>query len=183
MSTKASHPLRSVTARELHDAIADVRQLVNIAERLGDEKRKLALDELRIELNHNTQNVDTLARRDISRVITTVESRVRERLRSLDFVLQELNLAFNDQALGRQRDSQRIALLQARLADLEARTFAGRCRRVARNWRAFVAELGGPFVDPDGDDALDPQLIDELTELYRPPASLSPVRQDARHAR
>lgn len=129
--------------------------------------------------------------REISQLVdrcASYELRQRERLNSVTHMFQELNLALNNVSLGRERDRRRIELLERRVAELEARTWPARRRRFIQWCRQLIAELGGSFVYEDDDD-LDPQLLDDLRELYRAPGdfsrppSLPLVRQDARHAR
>lgn len=154
-------------------------------------------------VNNNIKNVDTLNRLDQRRDRKALDLVLAARFNELQSEKTQLDIEIAATVLNADRLSRRLLLVERRVRELEARTLTARWRAL-RSWcRAFVAELGGPFVydeEPAGrprrvwqflggrwnemhlaDEPLDPALTDELIEMYRPP-SLPLVRQDARHA-
>lgn len=168
-----------VTGEQLHERLAETIEAVN----------------------HNIKNVDTCNRRDQRRVTEAVERRIKE----IELEQRALDLADAASVLNAERMNRRLLTIERRVRELEAKTLAARWRAFCMWCRMFVAELGGPFVYDDesvgrprrvwqflggrwnemhlDDEPLDPALTDELIEMYRPPASLPLVRQDARNGR
>lgn len=130
-------------------------------------------------VNHNIKNVDTLNRLDHRRERKALALVIEQRINELYSENMKLDVEISGTVLNAERLSRRLLLVERRVRELEAQTFRTRWRALCAWCRMFVAELGGPFVY---DDELDPRVTDELIEMYRPPASLPLVRQDARHA-